>query len=238
MSVRGVVFDLDNTLIETNESALAALDVTCDHLEARLGTAVAAARDTFLCVYIDLENALIERRRQFESAYQVRVETWRQTLAHLGQPASLAEEMVEYYAAERRRRFRLYPEVPAVLDAVTAAWPGAILTNGFTDVQREKIAAVGLGRWLPTAIISAEVGAWKPQPEAFAVALRAIGCRPEEAVMVGDSWKHDIAGAAPLGLRTVWVNRRGAPPPRGPEPSAAVADLSPLDQLLRHWNGE
>lgn len=57
-------------------------------------------------------------------------------------------------------------------------------------------------------IFSFEVGSAKPSASIFEIALRAAGCFPSEALMVGDSYKEDIQAAAAVGLRTAWVLHR------------------------------
>lgn len=51
-------------------------------------------------------------------------------------------------------------------------------------------------------VMSYVVGSVKPDPGIFRHALDALGASPEEALMVGDSWRDD-AGAAALGVRTL-----------------------------------
>jgi HAD superfamily hydrolase (TIGR01509 family) len=59
------------------------------------------------------------------------------------------------------------------------------------------------------AISSADHGYMKPHPSIFEAALREAGVLPAEAVMVGDSVPHDVAGARRLGMRAVLVSRSG-----------------------------
>ncbi len=78
-------------------------------------------------------------------------------------------------------------------------------------------------------------------PEIFEAALAALGVAPDEAVHVGDSLKADVAGAAALGIRTVWITRRIADPAEalakyeGPAPDATIADLRELEACLSRW---
>ncbi len=67
------------------------------------------------------------------------------------------------------------------------------------------------------AVISDEVGMSKPHPEIFQFALAQAGVEPEDAVMVGNDYTHDIEPAKRLGMSTIWVEREdpyapGAPP--------------------------
>jgi len=61
----------------------------------------------------------------------------------------------------------------------------------------------------------------------FENALMSTNSRPEDAVAIGDSLEHDIAAAKEAGIRTVWVNRKGLPPPVGssPPPDYQAKDL-------------
>lgn len=64
---------------------------------------------------------------------------------------------------------------------------------------------------IAASVSSSEHGFLKPHPSIFAAALRLMGVAPEEAVMVGDSFKHDIAGALSVGMRGVLLQRSGEP---------------------------
>jgi putative hydrolase of the HAD superfamily len=59
---------------------------------------------------------------------------------------------------------------------------------------------------------SAEIDYEKPNPEAFRIALAGLGSpAPSDVVMVGDSLRADVEGAAAFGIRGILI-RRGAPP--------------------------
>lgn len=60
-------------------------------------------------------------------------------------------------------------------------------------------------------ISSSEHGYNKPHPSIFRTALNLLGAEAGEAVMVGDSYRHDIEGARAVGMRGILL-RRSAPP--------------------------
>lgn len=62
----------------------------------------------------------------------------------------------------------------------------------------------------------------KPQPAYYREVLAAVGVEPENALMVGDDWKNDIAPAAEAGLHTYWI---------------ADADATPPDPTILHGQG-
>ncbi len=57
-------------------------------------------------------------------------------------------------------------------------------------------------------VLSCRTGARKPSPDNFKTVLLELGVEPEEAVMVGDTYAHDILPALELGMRAVWVLAR------------------------------
>ena len=70
----------------------------------------------------------------------------------------------------------------------------------------------------------------KPSPEFFATALASIGCKPADAVMVGDDAEADVAGALAAGIGHALLVRTGKYRPSDethvhPAPTATVADL-------------
>jgi putative hydrolase of the HAD superfamily len=96
----------------------------------------------------------------------------------------------------------------------------------------------GLGAHLDALAVSDAVGWRKPRPEIFEAVLGQLGVAPDEVLHVGDNLRADVAGAAAVGLRTVWVTRRVPEPEErlgkheGPAPDFVVADLAELSELI------
>jgi putative hydrolase of the HAD superfamily len=67
---------------------------------------------------------------------------------------------------------------------------------------------VKLTQYFDEIVTSASVGIRKPDPGIFRYALMQFKVRPEEAVVVGDSERHDIEGGYIAGLKTVLIDRR------------------------------
>lgn len=146
-----------------------------------------------------------------------------------------ARAAARWYRTNRFHGLQFFPEARDVLGAVRA-WlsempggggrPLGIITNGPADVQRAKIDLLGVGDLVDFAVISGELGVAKPDPAIFGEALDRAGVQPGEAVFVGDSVEHDMAGARAAGLPSVWVNRYGrAWPESGWRPCREVRSL-------------
>ena len=72
----------------------------------------------------------------------------------------------------------------------------------------------------------------KPAPAFYAAVLSAAGHAPGSVVHVGDSWEHDVVGARAAGLRTIWLNRTGAPLPAAGIADAEIRTLTDLPATL------
>lgn len=120
-----------------------------------------------------------------------------------GEADALFAVYYEAYAAS----WTLYPDAWACLERRKRLGPLGLITNGSTLSQRDKLKTTGIDRWLDFIVISAEVGCAKPDARIFEHALRFHPGDRKDAVFVGDSLEHDIAGAAGVGLPAVWINR-------------------------------
>ncbi len=91
----------------------------------------------------------------------------------------------------------------------------AVITNGLQEVQRPRLERSTIGGYFDAVIVSEEVGAAKPDPAIFDVALARMG-RParEQVLMVGDSLTSDVAGANRSGIDACWYNPAGLPLPQ------------------------
>jgi putative hydrolase of the HAD superfamily len=107
-----------------------------------------------------------------------------------------------------------------------------VITNGMTAPQRDKLSRLGIEPHFERMFASSAVGAGKPSRVIFEQALEQMGVSPSGAVMVGDSLDGDIAGAQIVGLRAVWINRRGRSCEGAVWPDAEAADLTSIEAYL------
>lgn len=80
-----------------------------------------------------------------------------------------------------------------------------LVTNGHPDLQRRKLAAIGLEDAFETEVFAGYDTPAKPSPEPFTRALAALDASPESAVYVGNSPTHDVVGARKAGLAAALV---------------------------------
>ena len=71
------------------------------------------------------------------------------------------------------------------------------------------LKAFDLRKYFQAIIESAVVGVRKPDPKIFALGVEALGLKPEEVLVVGDSYKKDIVPAESLGCKVAWLKGKG-----------------------------
>lgn len=119
----------------------------------------------------------------------------------------IAKEIGVEFLRLTNRYFSLLPDADVVVRQLAAKYPLTIISNGFGEVQYYKIAHSGLQDLFTHLLISEEVGINKPQPEIFRIALERNGVTADEAVMIGDSYNSDIAGAKAAGIDQIWIHQ-------------------------------
>jgi putative hydrolase of the HAD superfamily len=127
----------------------------------------------------------------------------------------------------RMRTQGVYPGAYELLDLLRDSYKLALVTNGTSDFQRQKITHTDMNDRFDAIVVSGDLGNGKPGPEPFLAALEALGVSAQDAVMVGNDQARDIAGAQALGIRTIWVQ------PGDPSQAGAVTDLAAIPALLR-----
>ena len=145
-----------------------------------------------------------------------------------------------------------WPEVRAVDEAedtlrrLRPRFRVLVATNATDSGERDVLAAlarVGLDGLVDGVVSSRDVGVRKPDALFFRAALLRAGraglpLSPDGAVMIGDSWVNDVAGAQAAGWRAVWFNpSKSRRPPGAAAPDAEIRRLSELPQALAKLAG-
>jgi putative hydrolase of the HAD superfamily len=229
MPLRGVLFDLDDTLFDhdfATERALASLHAgepafaawTPDDLVARHSVVLEA-----------MHREVLTGERSVASAREARFSHLLGEATGAPVPDDRAADLARQYREAYEQSWRA---VPGALDLLRALRDRGlaigIVTNNLTAEQRLKLEYCALAPLVDALITSEDAGAPKPEARIFRDALSTLGLDAREAVMVGDAWATDIAGALTMGIRPVWFNRRGQA-----SPDAKVAELTSLEPVDR-----
>lgn len=222
-------FDLDHTLWDFRANSREALRelVEAHGLLAR-GLPDAEA---FIGAYEEINAALWAEHGAGRMPKEVlRVLRFRTALQRFGiADGRLAGRLAEGYLELSPRKTALMPGARELLDAVKDRHRLHIITNGFEEVQRVKLACSGLDGLFDVVVTSERAGAAKPQPAIFHHALRLAKADPEQSLMIGDSVEADMHGARMAGLDHVHYHAETEP---DPDATLRVAHHDELRRLL------
>ncbi|MEV6498534.1 HAD family hydrolase [Streptomyces prunicolor] len=230
MTIRAVVWDVDDTLFDYTGADRAAMRehlVTEGLVDGPTSVAEALERwrvatefhwARFSAGEVSFEGQRLDRVRLFLDRELTDAE---------------AEDWFQRYKAHYETAWALFPDVLPVLDALATTHRHAVLSNSSLTVQDRKLRALGVYDRFEAVLCAAELGVSKPEAGAFLAACEALELPPHEVAYVGDHPEIDWRGAADAGLLSVWIDRRG-----GRTPGEAlvgrhrIASLAELPALL------
>lgn len=221
-----VLFDLDHTLLDSDESEAAAFAHTmrfagvADH-EPLLD----AYRRINLAMWAQVEAGTL----MADDVRTKRFEAFNELTGIDADPGAMGDVFVEALGSFGQ----LYPGAIEMLDTVGAIAALGLVTNGISDVQRARVARLGIERFFDAIVISSEVATSKPGAAIFDIAFERLG-RPARSatVMVGDSLTSDMAGGHRYGIATCWYNPRGEHPAVDFELDHVVAELGDVVDVV------
>lgn len=129
------------------------------------------------------------------------------------------------------RKTRLIPGAIELLEYLQPRYKLYILSNGFREVQANKLNNSGLAPYIVKTILSEDAGIQKPHKGIFDFALINTNSRRKETLMIGDSWEADIIGAHASGIEQLWFNPEDKKT-NGFEPTFKVRSLDDIRSIL------
>lgn len=102
---------------------------------------------------------------------------------------------------------RPFSESLEVLEALRSqGFLMAVISNLATPYKKP-FETFGLRSYFDVVLFSCDCGTIKPDPAIFQAGLGALGAKPQETVMVGDSLRCDVRGPEALGIRALHLDR-------------------------------
>jgi HAD superfamily hydrolase (TIGR01549 family) len=242
VALRAILFDLFDTLVDLHMDRLPAVEVGGRRIPSTLGALHRVVSPWTRAPLDEFAAALRASDTQLYREYYAQGRELPTLLRFevfcrdFGIGAAEAPDLLtRTHMAELRAQMRIVPHHARVLERLRRRWPLALVSNfSHRPTAHEVLRDAGLEAQLDPVVISEEVGIRKPRREIFEVALARLGLGPGDVVHVGDDLVADVAGAAALGMRSVWITRRKADPDAllaahtGPLPTHRVADLGEL----------
>lgn len=180
--------------------------------------------------YIDSERALVRTGLREETFQEtLRLQVRRQFEFLEDDRRELAEEIADqFYAATVHRM----ADVRDSLRKLSARYRVGVVSNFYGNLDAV-CREFDITHQLSLIVDSALVGVRKPDPAIWELAIGQLRMPPQDVIVVGDSWKNDIAPTAPLGCRTIWYRGLEWRPASGGENADfQIRSLQELHEIL------
>ena len=201
MSIKAVVFDLDNTLYDYD---------ACNALaEKKLFRAIAdelCVPEETAAVYLKKAKANIKEQLGSEVAASHNRLLYMQNICEQAgaNPFKFAMYFYSVYWDTMLESMILFDYVNPLIEKLKSKGIKiGILTDLTAYIQYRKIEKLGIGDKIDCFVSSEEAGAEKPSGLMFDLMIKKLNVSPEEVLMIGDSEKKDIIGAKAIGMQTM-----------------------------------
>ena len=219
LTIKGVVFDLDNTLLDFMKMKEFAVKAA---IKGMIEAGLKVNEDKS---YIEINSIYEEFGWENQKVFDVFLE---KSIGHVDNKF-LAAGIVAYRRA-REANLMAYPNVNKTLLALSKS---GIKLGVVSDApSREawmRIYYLNLYHYFDVVITFDDSGERKPSPIPFQLALDGMGLRPEETIMIGDWPERDVVGAQQIGMKTAFARYGDT---FGTVNSGADWDLNDIYQLV------
>jgi len=204
--ITDIFFDLDHTLwdFETN-SKLAFEKLLKKHQ-------IPVEIDAYITVYEPINHQYWQDyARGLKTKNEVKYKRLTDTFKALGIDVkdALIKILADEYLDFLKKENTLMEGAVEILDYLRNKYRLHILTNGFTEVQTEKMQNSGIAHYFEHLITSEETGKLKPHPEVFKHALQIAGSFAHKSYMIGDNFQSDVLGARNVGMHAIHYDPLG-----------------------------
>ena len=226
--VKGVVFDLDDTLLDQKDWIVRKLALTWEAHSSQL-----PQRAVFMRAGLEV---LEEGKRS---------DLFDAMARELSLTKDMVHALIDTYRTAVPTGCRVYSDVrPVLLQLRRLGYTLALLTDNPARSQRQKLDVADLGKYFDAIVLTGDLGYTKPDPRPFAQAANLLGLPENQLSMVGDHLYKDIQGAGRAGFAQGFLIRRPAAMFAFNTALADVLDLGAhpveiddLHQLLWYFKG-
>lgn len=209
-TVRGILFDIDDTMVDLEFSMTTALREVSEHLLPGL---YHAGCERFGRIFTHETTHYYDRYLAGELTFnEQRLLRGRAALGHFGVELGEGEQSHQWltaYIEKQPAYVKPFPDVMPLLDVLDQAGiPYGAVSNNVHDYQRAKLDGAGLER-VRRLVGTDTMGVAKPEPAIYLEGVRLLGTEPADTLYVGDNRLLDAEGSTAAGLLGVWLNRAG-----------------------------
>lgn len=208
--IKGIIFDYGGTIDSRGEHWSEVI------YRGWRAAGIDADKNIFRDCYVTAERALA-RERIILPDFDFRTLLYHKAIIELEEYArhgckinpetipAYAVHIADYCDSQARRCIE---EARPTLAVLADRYPMMLVSNFYGNVD-SVLRAYDVRRYFQGVIESAVVGVRKPDPKIFMLGVVALGLKPDEVLVVGDSLRKDILPAESIGCHTAWIKGKG-----------------------------
>lgn len=207
-NITDVFFDLDHTLWDFERNSALAFETVFKMQD------LAINMTDFLSFYVPINREYWERYRKDEiTQKELRFGRLKDTFDLLefviddASIVNLSEQYIHYLPKYNH----LFDGTIEILDYLKAKYNLHIITNGFAEIQENKLNNSYITHYFKSITNSEMAGVKKPNPLIFGYALDLAKTKKENSIMIGDCIEADVQGALDAGLDAILFNENKEP---------------------------
>ncbi|WP_155590747.1 HAD family hydrolase [Lysinibacillus cavernae] len=191
MDLKAVLFDLDGTLLNRDESVKLFIEKQYDRLNEVLNH---VPKESYIARFIQLDNRGYVWK---DKVYQQLVDEFKLTIPW--------EELLQDYMNEFKNHCVPFPNLFSMLEELKREhFLLGMITNGYGQFQMNNIKALAIEKYFDVILVSEWEGIKKPNPQLFIRALEKLNVLPNECIFIGDHPENDVKGAQRIGMKGIW----------------------------------
>ena len=190
--IKAIIFDLDGTLLNRDESVKLFVDRQHERLNKKLDH---IPKDTYMTRFIELDKRGYVWKdkvyQQLVDEFDIKQITW--------------EELLQDYISQFKDSCVPFPNLIKMLEELKSNNLSlGMITNGYGQFQMDNIKSLGIEKYFDVILVSEWEEIKKPDPRIFNKALEILNVPPNEAIFVGDHPENDVLAAKKVGMKGIW----------------------------------
>lgn len=207
-NITDVFFDLDHTLWDFEKNSALAFETVFKKQDLDVNMS------DFLQFYVPINREYWERYRKDQiSSKDLRFGRLKDTFDKI--QYKISDDLVELVSVEYIHYLpkfnHLFDGTIEILDYLKPKYNLHIITNGFAEIQENKLNNSYITHYFKSVTNSEMAGVKKPNPLIFDYALNSANTKKENSIMIGDCIEADVLGALGAGLDAVFFNENNVP---------------------------
>ncbi|HIQ32202.1 MAG TPA: TIGR02253 family HAD-type hydrolase [Methanothermococcus okinawensis] len=197
MTIKGVLFDLDDTLYDSTSFVDRARR---EAIKMMIDAGLNATEEE---AYNILQRIIKEKGPNYGHHFDDLVKA----IEGRHNPKIVTMGVITYHNV-KFALLRPYPDtIKTLIELKKMGLKLGVVTDGITIKQWEKLIRLGIADFFDEVVTSEEYGLGKPNLEFYRYALKKMNLKGEEAVYVGDRIDRDIIPASKVGMHTIRILR-------------------------------